>query len=387
MAKTKNNVQMPSDIRNRLMAAVAMLMIACIMLVTTTYAWFTLSTAPEVTNIDTQVAGNGSLEIALMPADGDMTKIVAGKGTSSSVQAVNLANRTWGNLVSLTSTEYGLANINLMPAKIATGDSLTKTNILNTAEYGRDGRITTVSGVTSLASYVVDSGTFTGSDYGVRAIGEANTGVNLDTFATFGYVIDLALRTNTTTEDGGDINLLLQSTGIQRIYNGSDNKSASTDTATQGSGTTFTVTGTPNADLLKAIRFTFIENMGNNDDTAAINVLGEAKLSDTATNGAYSLVITDGVTIDGNYKLTTLKENEAKQISVVVWLDGSQIDSADLAIEGTSLDGVLNLQFSTDTALYPASNTTLKNTVEENSNNAGTDEEVEENTNSDSDGQ
>lgn len=363
MAKTNNKVQMPSDIRNRLMAAVAMLMIACIMLVTTTYAWFTLSTAPEVTNIDTQVAGNGSLEIALMPADGDINKITAGKGTSSSVQAVNLANRAWGNLVSLTSTEYGLANVKLMPAKIASGASLTKTNILNTAEYGRDGRITTVSGVTSLASYVADAGTFSGTEYGVRAIGEANTGVNLDTFSTFGYVIDLALRTNTTAADGSDIKLLLQGNGIQRIYNGSDGKSASTDTATQGAGTTFTVTGTPNADLLKAIRFTFIENMGNKEDAAAINVLGEAKLSDTATNGAYSLVITDGTLVNGNYQLTTLKENEAKQISVVVWLDGSQVDSADLAIEGTSLNGVLNLQFSTDTALYPASNTTLKNTA------------------------
>lgn len=377
MAKTNNKVQMPSDIRNRLMAAVAMLMIACIMLVTTTYAWFTLSTAPEVTNIDTQVAGNGSLEIALMPADGDMTKIKAGKGTSSSVQAVNLANRTWGNLVSLSSTEYGLANVKLMPAKIASGDSLTKTNILNTAEYGRDGRITTVSGVTSLASYVADAGTFSGTEYGVRAIGEANTGVNLDTFSTFGYVVDLALRTNTTATDGtSPINLMLQTAGIQRIYNGSDGNTASTDTATQGAGTTFTVTGTPNVDLLKAIRFTFIENMGNKEDTAAINVLGTARLSDTATNGAYSLVlftettddqgqktITDATPVNGNYQLTTLEENVAKQISVVVWLDGSKVDSADFAIEGTSLNGVLNLQFSTDTTLYPASNTTLKNTA------------------------
>ena len=52
------------------MSAVASLLVATIMLVSTTYAWITLSQAPEATGLQTNITGNGSLEIALMPADG-----------------------------------------------------------------------------------------------------------------------------------------------------------------------------------------------------------------------------------------------------------------------------------------------------------------------------
>ena len=41
------------SIRKKLLAAIAMLLIACIMTVSSTYAWFTLSTAPEVKGITT----------------------------------------------------------------------------------------------------------------------------------------------------------------------------------------------------------------------------------------------------------------------------------------------------------------------------------------------
>ena len=54
------------DIKSKLMAAVAMLLVSSIMMVSTTYAWFTLSTAPEVTGITTSVGANGNLEIALL---------------------------------------------------------------------------------------------------------------------------------------------------------------------------------------------------------------------------------------------------------------------------------------------------------------------------------
>ena len=78
MLKTKRKVSMPAGIRNKMMAAVSMLMVSSIMMVSSTYAWFTLSTAPEVKNISTTVAGNGSLEIALMPVDGLVGSITSG---------------------------------------------------------------------------------------------------------------------------------------------------------------------------------------------------------------------------------------------------------------------------------------------------------------------
>ena len=43
------------DIKSKLMAAICMLLVSSIMMVSTTYAWFTLSTAPEVTGIQTAV--------------------------------------------------------------------------------------------------------------------------------------------------------------------------------------------------------------------------------------------------------------------------------------------------------------------------------------------
>ena len=45
------------DLKSKLMAAICMLLVSSIMMVSTTYAWFTLSTAPEVTGINTAVKG------------------------------------------------------------------------------------------------------------------------------------------------------------------------------------------------------------------------------------------------------------------------------------------------------------------------------------------
>ena len=57
------------SIKSKLMAAVAMLLVASFMVVSSTYAWFTLSTAPEITGVKTSVGANGNLEIALLDSD------------------------------------------------------------------------------------------------------------------------------------------------------------------------------------------------------------------------------------------------------------------------------------------------------------------------------
>ena len=55
-----------SYLKHKLISATAMLLISTIMMVSTSYAWYVLSTAPEVSNIKTQVGANGALEIALL---------------------------------------------------------------------------------------------------------------------------------------------------------------------------------------------------------------------------------------------------------------------------------------------------------------------------------
>ena len=63
----KKTARRQRDLKSKLLAAVAMLLVSSMMMVTSTYAWFTLSTAPEVTGITTAVGANGNLEMALLP--------------------------------------------------------------------------------------------------------------------------------------------------------------------------------------------------------------------------------------------------------------------------------------------------------------------------------
>lgn len=172
-------------VKKKLVGAVCMLLVASIMMVSSTYAWFTLSTAPEITGISTSVGANGNLEMALLTSGtGDDTntyknldKITSAVGDSG--KAVTEKNLTWGNLVDLSDESYGLGKIKLMPAALnikngaAGAFTVTPDNLLATPTYGTDGRVADLSGKTYTAKYVGNSWAFSESDpgYGVRAIG------------------------------------------------------------------------------------------------------------------------------------------------------------------------------------------------------------------------
>lgn len=177
MDKTKKkNFRMPSGIRNKLMGAVAMLLVSSIMVVSSTYAWFTLSTAPEVTGITTSVGANGNLEMALLNTTtfANLSAITSSVGDSVKVQAnATDANITWGNLVDLSDRSYGLDKINLLPSRLSILDGKTSnTSPLKTPVYGADGRVASVDGRTYTTVYNngwgYDSARPT---YGVRGIG------------------------------------------------------------------------------------------------------------------------------------------------------------------------------------------------------------------------
>ena len=417
----KKKVLMPFGLRNKLIAAISMLLVSSIMMVSSTYAWFTLSTAPEVKNISTTVAGNGSLEIALMPTGGQLSEIKA-SAVGADAKATD-TNTKWGNLVDLSDVSYGLGNISLYPAELNATESVDAesklyTIALNNADettgrlsaltaplavpvYGGDGRISSVStaGI-SLKSAVAganNSYSFTGNNYGVRAIVETAETDNGTTVSAYGYVVDMALRLNTANTDGTTAGkLLLQTSATQRIYGDSTNEetlgggSYMEFTAPEGSGLTDAMI----KELMKSIRVTFVENYGvDGASLDKIKVLGTAML-DVETLG-------DAAPADGKYKaglylyqskeVTTTTEdgevtskettklegtnavlieemtkNAAKQISAIVWLDGATVKNADVAATMVqSLTGKLNLQFSTDVTLHPASNNELKGTAEE----------------------
>lgn len=179
MAKTKK-VQMPLGIRKKMTAAISMLLIACIMLVSSTYAWFVLSTAPEVTGITTQVGANGNLEIALLNDETykDLNLIQTNEGDSMDVENkdVKQANVTWGNLVDLKDGAYGLGSILLTPAELNLSDNKSLGSILlRTPNYGSDGRVSNVTANTVTGTYVNNVFTYNEDAYGVRAIGTASS--------------------------------------------------------------------------------------------------------------------------------------------------------------------------------------------------------------------
>lgn len=167
-----------SSIRAKLISAVAMLLVAVIMVVSSTYAWFTLSTAPEVTGITTQIGANGALEMALLPANGDIAGITSQVGDSSI--AMKDKNITWGNLVNLSDPAiYGLDKILLYPSALnmdaETGNILGAP--VQIPMYGPDGRVDkldTTKTMTSIYDAVNENFSAGKGGFGVRAIGAAS---------------------------------------------------------------------------------------------------------------------------------------------------------------------------------------------------------------------
>lgn len=381
-AKKRGKAKVPGTLRNKLMAAACMLLVASIMMVTSTYAWFTLSTAPEVTNISTTVSGNGSLEIALMPTDGLVTNIA--RGISSADKKT--ANVSWGNIVDLAE-EYGLESITLQPGLLDTTsvDGLNK--LLQTAVFGSDGRVEKLENNTGWAVYDAGTGenaTFTkptGDAYGVRAIAvgaqiDAPSGTKI---VPYGYVVDLAFRIN-TDNNGAYAKLMLQHDAAQRIA-GSENDE------TMGEGTNMTVklgTGVSletGKKMMDAIQITFVKDFGRSGTGITPTVIATGKLDTTGTlptngDGAYvvpvKLVDTDGTAIAGDV-LADLPRNEAVQISAIVWMSGQDLKNESFAIDGNTFTGTLNLQFTTDVTLQPAKDADLFQ-LEQNAASGGEEE-------------
>lgn len=179
-------------LKGKLMGAAAMLLVAATLMATASYAWFVLSTAPELTGVDTQVGANGALEIALLDdeswANLDKLDMVDIDENASPTDTDN--NLTWGNLVDLSSARYGLNRITLSPSRLNMGETTVQENdkavkkytvnpttLLKTPIYGEDGRVQGLSKNAALgATYDRSKGVFSGmNSHGVRAIGTSAT--------------------------------------------------------------------------------------------------------------------------------------------------------------------------------------------------------------------
>ena len=163
------HAQLP-HLKEKLGVAALGLVIAALVSVSATFAWITLSRAPEVTAIDTTLSANGALEIALnrgeTPEDADIDESAAFD------EALTAANIRWGNLINLNDPSYGIADLTLRPAQLNTA-ALT-TNPFWSAVYGQDGRITELDSRYIYTKYSEKDKIFVATkeneDYGVRAI-------------------------------------------------------------------------------------------------------------------------------------------------------------------------------------------------------------------------
>ncbi|MBQ7107708.1 MAG: hypothetical protein IJN95_01300 [Clostridia bacterium] len=172
--------------RKKLVAATAMLLVACIMTISSTYAWFTLSTAPEVKGITTNVGANGNLEIALGTYDTVYGNSEPASYEGSSIDTTadaTVSNITWGNLIDLSGASYGLGDIVLYPSRLNATITDGKGYIANRfsplayAIYGSDGRVMNLSANTLLGKYEMNTGFMaleTPTYAGVNAIGSAS---------------------------------------------------------------------------------------------------------------------------------------------------------------------------------------------------------------------
>lgn len=182
--------------KERVIAVALLLAMSVSMMASASFAWLTISRAPEVTGMSTTIAGNGNLEIALANGtryqidengeyvlDENGNKILnellapgesqAGDSSASAKQTLAGANITWGNLINLSDSSYGLDNIVLRPSMLT---STLLDSPLKGKKYTASGR---VDGdgyeVYRYASWRVDNtglGVFdaTNWSYGVRAI-------------------------------------------------------------------------------------------------------------------------------------------------------------------------------------------------------------------------
>ena len=173
----KEILTMQKQVKAKLMSAVALLLVSAILLSTSTYAWFVLSTAPEVSEMKTTAGANGALAIALQSTDATSGQRVEEITNRVGDSGSDAANTTWGGLVDLTEN-YGLEKISLSPARL---NADTKTSMvqkgtpLSIPQFGADGRVSTL---TPMGTVYYDAGRDSfveGTNYGVNIVGKRDT--------------------------------------------------------------------------------------------------------------------------------------------------------------------------------------------------------------------
>lgn len=197
--REKRGIAVPFFFKRKIFIVFMMLVCSGIMAVTATYAWFILSTAPEVVGVTTTVGANGSLEIALLNNEtgADTNLITADVGQSISVVGAVEGNVTWGNLVDVSDASYGLNTIVMYPSVLNETNGVLDLNaMLSVPRNGVDGRITGLTSNTMPALYNGTAFATGNARFGVRAIGAVGGGSNREAYLSSSKSSFLASQTS-----------------------------------------------------------------------------------------------------------------------------------------------------------------------------------------------
>lgn len=353
-------------VKKKLMGAVCMLLVASIMMVSSTYAWFTLSTAPEITGISTSVGANGNLEMALLPTDGDLGKITSAVGDSKDTagKSVVTANVTWGNLVDLSDASYGASNFVLNPARlnIDNAGKVATNSILMTAKYGTDGRVTELAANTVDGTYDAAKTAFVAGNKGVRGIGVA-AAMSDAQLAMRNAIAQVAMNVssaktaiqNSLTTNGSALATLAIN------YATNENYSAK-DTDVTALNAMITALTTAKASLGKAIQYAMMAESLSKDANAKTTVdeynLDNANTYDTTISAAKTAY--DAIAIPA----TATTENAKTVMNALIGTDATVSDVKLSEIKGEgNIDKIASAAMSGGVVVVPGTNSLYTETA------------------------
>ena len=299
-------------LKAKLMAAISMLLVATVMLTSASFAWFSISTNPEVTNISASLSGNGNLEVAL--ANRNQAEPTATQQDASD----SGKNERWGNMIDLYQFFNVGDKIKLKPAEIYI-DNTTSAVTGFTPLFGLDGRVkdTTVIHAVNVAdgpegaAFRDLGGVYAWVPQNVTSIDSNNRS------QVYAFEIDFWVRTN--YDNGTTPQLtLIQDSGTAR--------DSSTDSQSDpGLGSYITTT---------ALQLALIDNQ-----TTYFLKLGDNVGTDA--DPKYPLSI---VNKDGGDATISLPANKAKLLKLLVYENGGDVGG--IALEDEDFN--MNIQFKLD---------------------------------------
>jgi len=331
------------DIKTKLMAAICMLMVSCIMVISSTYAWFTLSTAPEVKGINTAVGSNGNLEMALLPNGTSVSEALAMIDASGAN-----VNNTWGNLVDLSdNTTYGLSNIVMNPSTLGSvTEGVLPSHFLSAPTYGADGRVSGMNNSMLIKSYL--NGSFNQDTFGVRALG-TSSGMSAREMAYRNALVAadnafdaaLAAAKNSVSEGGSS----LADLAVKKANNADSYTQADVDALIAAYGLVNTAVDKIEEALKLYIIADYMATAAVNDDNFAntlTTLQGMTLAQLTATESAYDDGISGAATMASD--LTTLRSTVTTQVSGLQSLNGGSYTWSQLSGYVTPLADIDNMK-------------------------------------------